>query len=89
MTRPWWQWLIGWIGVAAFLGTLVLYAASGLLAPAWAIALLMIAWLAMLVVVIRLMRGGRPLWVPAVAVLAYTFWYAALTAGEKWLDWTG
>ncbi|MFC3742944.1 hypothetical protein [Paractinoplanes deccanensis] len=89
MRRPWWQWVIGWLGAAAFAGTLVLYAAGGLLAPAWAIALLLLAWLALLWLVVRLMRTGRPLWVPAVPVAAYTLWYAALTAGERWLGWTG
>ena len=35
MMRPWWQWLLGWLGFAALLATLIFYGASGLLASAW------------------------------------------------------
>ena len=89
MTRPWWQWLLGWLGFAAMLATLVFYAASGLLAPGWAVALLLIIWLALLIVAIRLLRRRRPLLVLLTPVAAYLIWLAALTAGEKWLGWTG
>ena len=89
MTRSWWHWLLGWLGFAGLLGTLVLYAASGLLAPGWAVALLLVIWLALLVVAIRLLRQRKPLWVLALPVAAAVLWFLALSAGEAWLGWTG
>lgn len=89
MTRPWWQWAIGWLGLAALLATLVFYVASGLLAPGWAVAVLLVVWLALLAVAVWLLRARRPLHVPLVPVAAWLIWFGVLTAGEKWLGWTG
>jgi hypothetical protein len=89
MMRPWWQWLLGWLGFAALLATLVFYVASGLLAPAWAVVLLLVVWLALLVVAIGLLRRRQPLWVLLTPIAAWLIWFAALTAGETWLGWTG
>jgi hypothetical protein len=47
VARPRWHWLLGWLGFAALLAALPFYLASGLLAPGWAIAVLMIVWLAL------------------------------------------
>ena len=87
--RPWWQWFLGWLGFAALLATLIFYASSGLLAPAWAVVLLLVVWLVLLVVAIGLLRRRRPLWVLLTPVTAWLIWFAALTAGETWLGWTG
>lgn len=87
--RPWWQWALGWLGLAAHLVTLVFYVSSGLLAPGWAVALLLLVWLALLALAIALLRAHRPLGVLAVPVLAWLIWFATLTAGEHWLGWTG
>ena len=89
MTRPWWQWALGWLGLAALLATLVLYAASGLLAPAWAVVSLIVIWLGLLAVAIWLMRIRQPVYVPLVPVTAGLIWFAVLSAGEAWLGWTG
>jgi hypothetical protein len=89
MTRPWWQWLFGWLGLAALLAALPFYAASGLLAPAWAVVLLLVVWLALLVVAIGLLLRRRPSWVPLTPVVAWLLWFGGLTAGETWLGWTG
>ena len=59
MTHPWRQWALGWLGLAALLGTLVFYAASDLLAPGRAVAVLLIIWLALLVASIWLLRTRR------------------------------
>jgi hypothetical protein len=88
MTRPWWQWALGWLGLAALLGTVFLYAASGLLAPGWAVALLLVIWLALLVTAISLLRSRRPLYVLLAPVAAVLIWFGTLTAGENWLGWT-
>lgn len=89
MTRPWWQWVLGWLGLAALLATLVFYASSGLLAPGWAVALLLVVWLALLAVAILLLRTRRPLYVVLTPVVAVLIWFGVLTAGENWLGWTG
>lgn len=89
MSRPWWQWALGWLGLAGLFVTLVFYVASGLLAPGWAVAVLLIIWLALLVASIWLLRTRRPLWVLPAPVAAWLIWFGALTAGETWLGWTG
>ncbi|MEV0733471.1 MULTISPECIES: hypothetical protein [Polymorphospora] len=78
----------GWFGLVAHLATLVWYAASGLLAPGWAVLLLLLVWAGLLVVAIVLLRR-RPAYVPLVPVVAALFWFGAISAGEAWLGWTG
>ena len=89
MTRPWWQWVLGWLGLAALLATGFFYASSGLLAPAWAVAVLLVLWLLLLIVAIQFLRIRRPLYVLPIPVAAWLIWFGALSAGEKWLGWTG
>lgn len=88
MTRPWWQWALGWVGLAALLATLVLYAPSGLVVPSWAYVLLIVVWCALLAVAILLLRTGRPLLVLALPVAACLIWFGVLSAGGSWLGWT-
>jgi len=89
LTRPTWQWVLGWLGFAAFLVTFIFYAASGLLAPAWAVVLLGAIWLVLLAVAVRLLLTRRPLHVLVVPIAAGLIWFGVLTAGEMWLGWTG
>jgi hypothetical protein len=89
MGRPWWQWALGWAGFAAFLATLFFYAAAGLLAPGWAVVLLLVVWVALLAVAIWLLRSRRPLFVLPLPVASWLIWFGALTAGESFLGWTG
>ena len=56
MKRPWWQLAVGWIGLLLHLGTLVFYAASGLVAPGWAVITLLVVWAVLLGVAIWLLR---------------------------------
>lgn len=65
-----------------------LYAASGLLAPGWAVVLLGLWWGVLAVVLVQLGRRGS-WWTPAVPVAAAASWWLALTAGEQLLGWTG
>ncbi|HEU4421133.1 MAG TPA: hypothetical protein VFR67_01180 [Pilimelia sp.] len=78
----------GWLGLAAHVALLPFYAASGLLAPMWAIVILLIVWAALFVVAIWLLRT-RPLLTPLVPAFAAVFWFLAISAGEAWLGWTG
>ena len=66
------------------------YAASGLLVPIWGIVVLYALWLALAVVLVRLLRGEqrRPMLAPLVPVAALTVWFAVVTAGEALFDWT-
>ncbi|GAA2630041.1 hypothetical protein GCM10010399_72390 [Dactylosporangium fulvum] len=80
---------LGWVGFAAHLATVVWYAASGLLAPGWAVVLLLVIWVGMTVFALRLVRGERPLWTLAVPVLDAAIWFGVLSFGEAALGWTG
>jgi hypothetical protein len=84
---PAWHRLIGAVGLLGHLGLLVFYAGSGLVAPGWAVIVLMIVWLALLVLGIRLLIT-RPLLALLVPVVAALFWYAAISAGDAFLNWT-
>jgi hypothetical protein len=89
MTRPWWHWALGWLALAALLLTGFFYASSGLLAPAWAVAVLLVIWLLLLIAAVQFLRIRRPLYVLPVPVAAWLIWFGALSAGESWLGWSG
>lgn len=75
------------LGIIAHVVLLPYYLASGLVAPLWAVIVLVAVWAALLVVAIRLWRT-RPFLVPLVPVVAVAIWFAAISAGEAWLGWT-
>jgi hypothetical protein len=79
--------IAGWIGLLAHLPVGIWYLSSGLVAPVWAVALLLVIWLALLALAIYLLRT-RPAWALVVPVLAVAIWLAVLTAGGEWLGWT-
>jgi Flp pilus assembly protein TadB len=86
--RPWWVRLVGWLGLVAHLVLLFWYVASGLLAPGWAVLLLLLIWAALLVLALRL-RRRRPLLTPLVPLVGLAVWFFGISAGEAWLGWTG
>ncbi len=75
------------VGMAGMASTFFLYAASGLLAPWWAVVLLMIVWLALLLVSCA-WWSLHPTWVPFVPVVAAVLWFCVLLAGGAWLGWS-
>jgi hypothetical protein len=79
--------IVGWVGLVAHAALFIWYAASGLLAPGWAVGLLLVVWAALLAVAIWLFRT-RPVLTPLVPLAAVAFWFAAISAGEAWLGWT-
>jgi hypothetical protein len=79
--------IVGWCGVVAHAATFVWYAASGLVAPGWAVAGLLALWGVLLVLAVWL-RRTRPLLTPLVPVAAVVLWFLAISAGEAWLGWT-
>jgi hypothetical protein len=66
---------------------LFLYGASGLVAPWWAVVLLLVVWLVLFAVACA-WWNPHPRWVPGVAVVAVVLWFAAITAGGAFLGWT-
>ncbi len=79
--------IAGWLGLVAHLATLIWYAASGLVAPGWAVVTLLVIWLALLAGAIVLLRR-RPAYVLLVPVGSALIWFGVLSAGEAWLGWT-
>jgi hypothetical protein len=60
---------------------------SGLMVPAPWVAVLWLLWAALFSVAVRI-RGRRPVWTPLVAVVSVALWWAAVSAGEIFLNWT-
>jgi hypothetical protein len=72
------------IGMA---GCFFLYAVSGLLAPWYAVVLLMVVWLVLFVVAARWWTP-HPAWTLLVPLIAIVVWFGVLTAGEALFGWT-
>ncbi len=64
-----------------------LYAASALVAPAWAVAGLLAVWGVMFVLACRWWTP-HPKRLVVLSVLAVVFWFAAVSAGALFLDWS-
>lgn len=79
---PW-----GFVGVAGMVAMFFPYAASGLVAPYWAVAVLLVVWLVLMVVTCRwfMPHPQRTLVMP---VVAFAVWIAAIGAGATFLDWS-
>jgi hypothetical protein len=79
---PW-----GFVGVAGMVAMFFPYAASGLVAPYWAVGVLLVLWLAMFVVTCRwfMPYPKRTLVMP---VVAFAVWIGLISAGGVLLDWT-
>lgn len=84
------DWVPTAAAVAALLAHLMVgyfYAISGLVAPTWAVVMLLVWWFVLLVAGIVMWRR-RSLWVLAVPGIALVTWIVVLTAGDAWLGWT-
>jgi hypothetical protein len=73
--------------MAGMAAAFFLYAASGLVAPWWGVVLLLLVWLVLFVVACRWWTP-HPTRLPFLAVAAVVLWFAVVTAGAAWLDWT-
>jgi hypothetical protein len=81
---PMFAWGIGLVG---HLVMLVWFAASGLVAPLWAVGGLLLVWAVLLVVGLRL-RRRRPALMLLMPVVDVAIWVAVINAGERFLGWT-
>jgi hypothetical protein len=82
-----WARAAGWLGVIGHAALFFWYAASGLVAPGWAVAALLVLWAALFVVAI-LLRRRRPALTPLVPLAAVALWFLVVSAGGAWLGWT-
>ncbi len=60
---------------------------SGLVAPLWAIVVLVGLWVAAVLLLVRTARR-QPLATPLVPLANGLLWWAAIVAGGTWLGWT-
>lgn len=81
-TSPW-----PFIGMGGLACAFFLYAASGLLAPWWAVVALLVLWALMLLLAI-LWWTPHPRRLVGLAVFAIVFWFVTMVAGGVLLDWT-
>ncbi len=80
---PW-----GFVGIAGLVATLFLYTVgSGLLAPLWATAVLLVVWLVLFVLGCRWFMP-HPRRTVVLAALAFLVWIAGISAGGYFLDWS-
>jgi hypothetical protein len=81
------KYVLGAVGLVALLALAPFFFASGLMAPGWAVVLLMAIWLALFLLGCFWIRR-KPLWVFPLPLLAVAIWVGGMTAGEAWLGWT-
>lgn len=75
------------VGLGLMAASFFLYAASVLLAPAWAVVVLLLTWLALLLLCFAWWTP-HPRRLPWVGVGSVALWFAALNAGAALLGWT-
>ena len=80
--------VIAGTGVALLVAALPFYLASGLLAPLWAIFVLLLIWALLFGLAIRWFRR-HPYRVIALPVAAGVIWFVLVSAGEAFLGCTG
>lgn len=75
------------VAMLALVALAPFYFAAGLMAPLWAVIVLVAVWVALFVLGCFWFRR-RPLWTLPLPVVALLIWWGGLTAGEAWLGWT-
>ncbi len=74
-------------GMCLMAAAFFLYAASGSVAPWWAVVLLMLVWTALLLLCFAWWTP-HPRRLVAVAGFAIAFWFLSLVGGAVFLDWS-
>jgi hypothetical protein len=77
---------VPWIGMVLIVSSFFLYAASGVVAPWWGVAVLVATWLVMFVLccIWWTPHPGRTLWVGA---LSFPIWFLLLVGGALLFGW--
>lgn len=78
--------IVAGLGVVGLLAVLPFYVSSGLVAPLWAIVLLLLFWAGLLVCAVRWFTR-RPWVVLVLPFVALAVWWGSLTLGEQLLGW--
>jgi hypothetical protein len=65
----------------------VFYVSAGLVAPLWAVILLVIIWVVLVAIGVAWFRR-RPFHLLLLPVIAVLIWFAVITLGERLLGWT-
>jgi hypothetical protein len=79
--------ILGWLGVAAHLAVGVWYFVSGLVAPTWAVIVLLAVWAGLSALIPRLNKT-HPAWILAIPIFEALFWFAFISAGKAFWHWT-
>ena len=79
--------LLGGLSLFAMLVIGFVYLTSGLVAPVWAVAGLLIFWVILVVLGLRWFRE-HPWRLLALPVIAVLMWLVVITLGERLLGWT-
>lgn len=78
--------VVATLGVLGLIGVLPFYVLSGLVAPLWAIVLLLLVWAALAVCSVRWF-ARRPWVVLVLPLVAAAVWFATIILGEQLLGW--
>lgn len=81
------RYVVAAVAVLALLVQASFFFSAGLVAPGWAVVVLVSVWLALVVLAVAWFRR-RPWWVLPLPLLAVAVWWGGISAGEAWLDWT-
>ena len=81
------RYVVAAVAVLALLAQAPFFFSAGLVAPAWAVVLLVLVWLALVVLAVVWFRR-RPWWVVPLPVVAALVWFGSISAGEALLGWT-
>jgi hypothetical protein len=82
------SYVAGWLGIAGMLALAPFFLASGLMAPLWAVVVLMLLWGCLSALGILLLVRRRPLWALPIPVVALGLWLLVMSLGEVFLGWT-
>ena len=86
-TRTIVRYVLGALALVAMLVLAPFFVSSGLMAPGWAVVVLVAIWLALFVLGCLWIRR-KPLWVVPLPFVAAAIWFGAMRAGGAWLGWT-
>jgi hypothetical protein len=86
-TRTVVRYVLGALALVAMLVLAPFFVSSGLMAPGWAVVVLVVIWLALFVLGCLWIRR-KPLWVVPLPFVAAAIWLGGMSAGGAWLGWT-